>query len=399
MKKLLSINAIILLATLLLSLAVVEFFLRGFLPEDMGTTWDLRVPHPEFGWSLQPDASYHYRMAADMVHVQHNSKGFHDGEHSYENPAGKARIVVLGDSFMEAFSVDSNETFYSQLASRLQEAGRPVEVINLGVGGYGTLQEYLVYMEEGRRYRPDAVVLGFYFGNDLRNNNLELEQVVTGGTMKALSRPYLDDSRIDEFAITAVDYAGAMQRYNEALQEKDTLLHRLARHLAMFRAVEMVQARLFPDVEQTSAAGQQQQDFVALGMHFCKEPAPFTRAWQNTRRILEQLNGAVQAAGAELVIFTVTAEHEVDPALMRSVAADFYDPAALCLEAAPAYQRLRAISEQLGVTYIDLLPEFRRRAVAGEKFFLADRHWNAAAHALAAERVAEALRARIPASE
>jgi hypothetical protein len=32
-------------------------------------------------------------------------------------------------------------------------------------------------------------------------------------------------------------------------------------------------------------------------------------------------------------------------------------------------------------------------------FFLADRHRNAAAHALAAERVAEALRARIPASE
>jgi hypothetical protein len=399
MKKLLSTNTLVLLVTLLLSLAVVEFFLRGFLPEDMGTTWDLRVPHPEFGWSLQPDISYHYRMAADMIHVEHNSKGFHDFEHRYENPEGVSRIVVLGDSFMEAFSVHSGDTLYSQLAGQLQTAGREVEVINLGVGGYGTLQEYLVYLAEGRRYRPDVVLLGFYFGNDLRNNLLELEKIVNVGTMKAQSRPFLDPDRADDFVTTPVDYAGAMQRYDAALQDKDTIIHRLARHLATFRAVEMVVARLFPPDEWKSAASQQQEDFVGLGMHFCEEPAEFGRAWQSTRRILQQLNSEVQASGAELVIFTVPAEHEVDPALMQALEKDFYDPEALCLETAPAYRRLQEISDELGVTYIDLLPEFRHNASAGKAYFLADRHWNAAGHALAASRISEALLTRIPASK
>lgn len=391
MKKLLSTNTMILLTTMLLSFFVMELIMRGFLPEDMSTSWRLRVPHPEIGWSLQPDVTYHYRMRTDLVPVQHNSKGFHDEEHSYGNPAGIPRIVVLGDSFMEAFSVRSEETFYSQLASRLQEIGRPVEVINLGVGGYGTLQEYLVYMAEGRRYRPDVVVLGFYLGNDLRNNSRELEVIMNDGTMKVVSRPFLDTSRTDEFAVTNTDYEGAMQLYNAGLQEKDTLLQRLAGHLAIFRALEMVKTRLFPERVQTSSIGQEQKDFVALGMHFCEEPPAFTRAWENTSRILKQLNVAVHASGAELVIFTVPAEHEVDPSLMRSLAADFYDPDALCLHKVPAYERLRDISDELGINYIDLLPGLRQGALAGEKLFLADRHWNPASHAIAASQVAEIL--------
>jgi hypothetical protein len=135
----------------------------------------------------------------------------------------------------------------------------------------------------------------------------------------------------------------------------------------IFCAAEMVKTRLFPAAGQTSATEQEQQDFTALGMHFSAQPAAFMCAWRNTRRIPEQLDGAERASGAELASFTVTAEHEMDPD-------------ALCQESVPAYQRLREISDDLGVTYIDLQPEFRPRALAGE-------------------RVAEALRARIPASE
>ena len=399
MKRFLSKNTVLILASVFFSLVVAELFLRWFLPEDMSTSWQLRVPHPEFGWSLKAGVDYHYRMKTDMVHVQHNSEGFHDSEHSFENPDGIPRIVVLGDSFMEAFSVESEETFYSQLASRLREAGKPVEVINLGVGGYGTLQEYLVYMAVGRRYRPDVVVLGFYFGNDLHNNDQELETILHSGTGTAASRPFLDPDRIDEFAITNIDYEAAMQRYNDAVQARDTQLHRLGEHLAIFRALDLAKARLFPTRVRKSVTPQEQKDFVALGMHLCEEPPAFTSAWKNTSRVLEQLNGVVQAQDAELLIFTVTAEHEVDPALMRTVEADYHDLDALCLETAPAYQRLREISEELGITYVDLLPDFRRDAAAGQDFFLADRHWNAAGHALAAARVSEAVRERISAGE
>jgi hypothetical protein len=359
MNRLLSKNTMLMLASVFFSLVVAELFLRWFLPEDMSTSWQLRVPHPELGWSLKADVDYHYRMKTDMVHVQHNSKGFHDSEHSFENPDGIPRVVVLGDSFMEAFSVDSGETFYSQLAGHLREAGKPLEVINLGVGGYGTLQEYLVYMAVGRRYRPDVVVLGFYFGNDLYNNDRELETLLHGGNL-ITNRPFLDPERLDEFAITSIDYEASMQRYNTAVQARNTKLHRLGEHLAIFRALELAKARLFPTRVRESVTPREDREFVSLGMHLCEEPPEFSRAWKITGRVLEKLNEEVRAQGAELLIFTVTAEYEVDAALMRTVQADYHDPDALCVEAAPAYQRLREISDELGIAYIDLLPEFRR---------------------------------------
>ena len=384
-------NFILFLVSILLSLLLVEFVLRMFLPSDMDTTWELRIPHPEFGWVLQPNASYHYRMAEDMVAVQHNSKGFHDTEHSYDKAAGTRRIVLLGDSFMEAFSVSLEQTFFKQLEQDLAAAGRPAEVINLGVGGYGTLQEYLVFTEEGRRYRPDIVLLAFYFGNDLRNNSLELESMVNAGSMKVMSRPFVDTSGGAGLVTTRVDYEGALRRYNEAQAGKDTIWHRATERSAILRALDLVLARLFPGDQHEEAVSEEVQDFVMLGMHYCEEPEEFSRAWEITDQLLTRLDTVVKEAGARLVIFTVPAQHEVEPQTMEKVRSDFYAPELLCLDQAPAYSRLGAVAGRLGIEYVNLLPDFRQEAGNGTKLFRSDRHWNAAGHALAARRIAAVL--------
>ena len=59
-------------------------------------------------------------------------------------------------------------------------APRGVEVLNLGVGGYGTAQQLLTLEEDGLRYRPDLVVLGFFLGNDVQNNSRAIETGLQG---------------------------------------------------------------------------------------------------------------------------------------------------------------------------------------------------------------------------
>ena len=51
----------------------------------------------------------------------------------------------------------------------LEGSARDLEVINAGVGAYGTVQEYLYLREEGLRFDPDLVLLMFY-ANDLVDN-------------------------------------------------------------------------------------------------------------------------------------------------------------------------------------------------------------------------------------
>ncbi len=121
-----------------------------------------------------------------------NSKGLRDREYPYEKPAGTRRILVLGDSYTWGYGVSDSDLYTEVLERELNQAGPKCEVLNAGVSGWGTDQEYLYFREEGRKYSADVVVLMFFF-NDLsesitslmygtakplfKNTALELENV------------------------------------------------------------------------------------------------------------------------------------------------------------------------------------------------------------------------------
>ena len=100
-----------------------------------------------------------------------NSKGLRDREYPYEKPAGTKRILVLGDSFTWGYGVADNEVFTEVLEADLQGRQPRFEVLNTGVLGWGTDQEYLYLVNEGLKYSPDYVILALYSVNDPKNNH------------------------------------------------------------------------------------------------------------------------------------------------------------------------------------------------------------------------------------
>ncbi|MEW6264019.1 MAG: SGNH/GDSL hydrolase family protein [Thermodesulfobacteriota bacterium] len=104
------------------------------------------------------------------VEIEIGGHGYRGPTPAPDKPAGVYRVVLLGDSFLQARVLPYEQVFYSILNERFKKQGRPIEVINMGVEGYGTAQEYLVYRHQARRYRPDLVILFFYVGNDLQEN-------------------------------------------------------------------------------------------------------------------------------------------------------------------------------------------------------------------------------------
>ena len=101
-----------------------------------------------------------------------NSKHLRDREYTYEKPEGWKRILVLGDSFTWGYGVANDDIFTEVLEERFENEGKQWEVLNAGVSGWGTDQEYLYYVRDGVKFTPDIVVLAFYIGND-PNNNVE----------------------------------------------------------------------------------------------------------------------------------------------------------------------------------------------------------------------------------
>jgi hypothetical protein len=105
--------------------------------------------HPLFGWIGQPNASGVLSYAAkdmDDMHVLMNADGFWDAPHQSIKPPGVQRLLFLGDSFTSGSGIDKKERFTDLIKDRLSSE---YEVINMGMWGYSTDQELLVFDEKG----------------------------------------------------------------------------------------------------------------------------------------------------------------------------------------------------------------------------------------------------------
>lgn len=159
------INLALVAASVFTALLLCELYLALFNPSKVVARPFFHIQSffceydPVLGWRNKANYAGIVRIDKDTAfHVTHNARGFRDRDHPYAKPPGTVRILALGDSFVWGFGVARDELF-----SEIVEKNDPgTEVINMGVSGYGTDQEFLLYNEEGYKYKPDLVVLAFY---------------------------------------------------------------------------------------------------------------------------------------------------------------------------------------------------------------------------------------------
>lgn len=144
-----------LLCSVLLCLLTLEAAARLAFPAT--PTGDLDT---HYGWALKPHTGYvvYNPDTNQPIRYRTNAHGWKDVEHTYTKPPGVFRLVIVGDSNTWGV-VEPGQEYHRQLEQLLHAAGYPqVEVIGLGVGGWGTDQILAAYQREGVRYDPDLVI-------------------------------------------------------------------------------------------------------------------------------------------------------------------------------------------------------------------------------------------------
>jgi hypothetical protein len=146
----------------LLGTSEAEFWERRFLKlyEDNEFVYGngLHVHHPTRGWTPKPKTAVLY----DGKHYSINELGQRSTQ-PYRPQPGNYRVLIVGDSF--TFGIDADDD--AVWPSILQRNDPGLEVVNLGVGGYGLDQMLITLRETIGFYRPDLVVLAFV-DDDLR---------------------------------------------------------------------------------------------------------------------------------------------------------------------------------------------------------------------------------------
>lgn len=206
-----------LLISVFLAFAVFEGGLRllpAFRPQPTLNRFD-----PGTGWSKQPGLTVERDVAGRRIEFAINQHGLREDESvGPQRKPGTARVLALGDSFVLGYTVEQQRTFVEQLEQRWRAEGRAIDVVNAGVEGWSIDQSVVWFVERGREYAPDLVVL-FAYENDIywcgeeryqrydkprfgANGEVERRQLVDPGPTPPLQRLAL--GKFLGFALSAI---------------------------------------------------------------------------------------------------------------------------------------------------------------------------------------------------
>jgi len=382
--------------SILFTLIILEIGIRFITPEPAEFN---AVCSSALGWRGTPNYYRAGKKTDGYAHtIKYNRAGMHDTEHQLEKPPDTFRILMLGDSFLQASQVNEAETSHQVLEDLLNEGQtpQPFEVISTGVQAWGTGQQLTYYRNEGQFYEPDLVLLMFYLGNDIYDNlpvnALTTDNINCYATYFTRCKNQQLDTNLWYYA-PGLDpvmgqcpffYKGLTTAINKlyyasrSFQQVDSFL---ANRQADFFHRELPVLQLYVPVEN--------QTFRKL---YPEENATIRYGWQLTLDLVQQLAKEVEANGSRFAVVLI------DPADIINAAAMSPDEREISYQNLPYLREatlenpLNEFSKALAgqdIRILNLQPVFIKGAEQGEAplFFPHDEHWTVAGNRRAGETI------------
>jgi hypothetical protein len=318
-----------------------------------------------------------------------NSHGFRDRERSYQKPANTYRILVLGDSQVEALQVSLENSFPALLEKALNEQSNSMtfEVLAVGQSGFGTADEYMRYLNFGVNYSPDVVVLVVTTANDIQDNSKFLSwdsprfYFLFGKNRDLI----LDQSTLDA--------------YGASLTLPKRLLQSLKRHSYL---ANMISERLFllrnqlhkADFEtRASDAGavelnRKVNEFSELNIYVSDMTPRWREAFEITEKLFSKFKASVQEHGAKFVLVTTCSAEQVHLERAELLNKQY----GLIFDYEQPNRIFEEFSRRESITLLQLLPTFREYHLLTGIYLHGfgssmQGHWNEHGHRLAAKEM------------
>ncbi len=365
-----------------LFLLLTGLIVTAFLSEVVVRVFHLEEPRflqrdSIYGSAKIPGQSGYMQSENGPVYITINSHGFRGPERSYEKPHNIYRIVIIGDSYIEAFSTPYNQTIAQVLEKNLRKEGFLVEVINLGTSNFGTAQELLLLEKEGLRYHPDLVVLTFVH-NDVANNHPKLH----GDT----DRPYFSlepDGNLNQLP------------YNPKHRSRGAIRDFFRQKVRIYTFFPKRIRELKNRIRHKTSAGRKETIYRAYLHYVTPLDSIWGDAWVLTRALLREFRRKTEKANAAFILMEISDPPMVYAEDWEKMLASYPElhSAGTRLDIIQPHKLLKAFAEEERITFLSLLPAFQRAAQQGVKLFgVVDRHWNAEGNRVGAEALMSVVR-------
>jgi hypothetical protein len=353
--------------SVLLTLFVAEVFLARVQPQIM--EHDLFFePDPQLGWRFIPGKTGTFAwMDVEPRRIRINSLGFRDPPRSRAKERNRA--VVLGDSFVSNLAVDDEDVFTRKLEKTL----RNTEVLNLGVNGYGQVQEYLLLKEWLPVLQPDLVIALVYIRNDFTDNT------GIGWLYPRPAAAWTGPEQSLEIIPPRQPMTGNPNRAIPfwAFYRKSHLYHLVDRRIGLMVARY---------VHHRHPGGQPSRD-TPPELYLCRlDPAENTRnMFRTMEELMVRMSEYTHANGVPLVFVLAPSFVQVEEEMWDAMLAT-YGCSPQEYDRALPHEKLMQFAGERGLLMLDLLPvleaEFQR---GGALYHHEEQHWNQRGNQVVAE--------------
>jgi hypothetical protein len=329
--------------------------------------------------------------------VRTNSLGFHDFEFNREKPQNIFRIVIVGDSYVEALQVPRAKTFYNLLEHRLNRelnGQRKFEVYSFGRSGSGTFLNYFYLRNYALQYKPDLVINAFLVGNDFRDDsyNLNNKYIQQTGDTVAGQRLYPVFDNDGNF-----DFETNRKIFFKTNKASKSFIRKIASESAfakfLYEKYQLAKYKVYKKekkiIEVAQAEGNNGNTIQDTGKKLDKIPVDeqayliqypeiWQEAWQIEEKLLKEMRDISEQTGSKFFLISLTESFRVHQDIKKK-GFDFDKPERL----------LKGMSEKYQLSYLPLVPVFRERFKKEKKIstFSCDGHWNETGHEWAAEAI------------
>jgi lysophospholipase L1-like esterase len=153
-----------------------------------------------FGYKFVPGLKVRIPHEGGGYLVKTNADGFRcNNEATTKKPRGR-RILVFGDSFTAGDGVSNGKRYSDLLEQNLDDT----EVLNFGLSGSGTDQQYLIYRQYADKLEYDAVIIAVLVENITRNVLTSREWSDRDGESICVPKPWFELSAAGELRLMGV---------------------------------------------------------------------------------------------------------------------------------------------------------------------------------------------------
>ena len=326
---------------------------------------------PLLGWAGKEDVEGDFEWIDARHRVAQNRYGFRGKAYPFKK-SDTRRMVVLGDSFVWGFGVENEDIFTSML--EVKSRGR-LEVVNLGVSGYGTGQEFLLWKELGSKWSPDTVLL---FITPITDLGEVLHSVAHGYPkpqfiLDEKGRPILKNTPVPERS------SWEEEAKPQTLEQGRTMQWLLAHStiISIFSDLALKNASTRKLLESWGVVGGRSLGDDWDYLVYMKEPSGEDRmGWKILLELVGEIDRSASEQGAELKVVIVPSMLQVYPEIWTAYTSQSFVPKDIELDVMAPNKLITAHLKTMDIEVVDLASDLK---AAGEDnpylYFPVNRHW------------------------